>query len=196
MTIATRQWLFNGFKVSVYTLLVINIFLYLRHGTLNEALDSLGWVLLLGVFEWETRALAAPYVSGFEKAGLWALQIIGYGMAINAARVYFISAEWLDFANAVLWLLVCATIFYDVFVPGEFGTHEWRIRNAVKIGLYVALGGIAVWWGLTSDWLDFYDALLWILCFFVIELNIFKHEVELEHAHHPDETSGAAQPQD
>ena len=40
MTIATRQWLFNAFKVSVYTLLVINIFLYLRHGTLNEALDK------------------------------------------------------------------------------------------------------------------------------------------------------------
>ena len=38
MTIATRQWLFTGFKVSVYTLLVINIFLYLRHGTLNEAM--------------------------------------------------------------------------------------------------------------------------------------------------------------
>lgn len=190
MTIATRQWLFNAFKVSVYTLLVINIFLYLRHGTLNEALDSLGWVLLLGVFEWETRALAAPYVSGFEKAGLWLLQIIGYGMAINAARVYFISAEWLDFTNAVLWLLVCATIIYDVFVPGEFGTHEWRVRNAVKIGLYIALGGIALWWGLTGDWLDFYDALLWILCFFVIELNIFKHEVALEQAHHPGTAKG------
>ena len=185
MTVATRQRLFNAFKVSVYTLLVINIFLYLRHGTLNEALDSLGWVLLLGVFEWETRALTEPYVNGREKLVLWLLQIIGYGLAINAAWVYFISEEWLDFANAAIWLLVCATIIYDVFAPGEFGTHEWRARNAVKIGLYAALVVIALWWGFTSDWLDFYDAMLWILCFFVIELNIFKHEVEVEHAHHP-----------
>jgi len=185
VTVATRRWLFNGFKFTVYSLLIINIFVYLRHGTLNEALDSLGWVLLLGVFEWETRALTEPYVNGREKAVLMLLQLIGYGLAINAARVYFVSEEWLDFANAAIWLLVCATIIYDVFAPGEFGTHEWRIRNGVKIGLYAALVVIALWWGFTSDWLDFYDAMLWILCFFVIELNIFKHEVEVEHAHHP-----------
>jgi hypothetical protein len=44
--------LFNAFKLVLYALLTLNMGLFLRHGTLNEALDSLGWVLLLVVFDW------------------------------------------------------------------------------------------------------------------------------------------------
>jgi len=172
--------LFSTFKFVLYALLIINIGMFLRHGTLNEALDSFGWVLLLGAFEWETRGLGEEYLRQWEKIVIWILQLVGYGLAINAARVYFNNGEWLDFANAALWLLVCCTIVYDVFVPGEFGSLEWKIRNAFKIFLYVAILAIAVYWGITSDWLDFYDASLWILCFFMIELNIFKHETELD----------------
>jgi hypothetical protein len=168
--------LFSAIKYILYALLAFNIWLYVQHGTLNEALDSFGWVLLLIVFEWETRALDQDYLNAWEKAAIWALQLIGYGLAINATRIYFQSAEWADFTNAVLWLLVCATIIYDVFVPGDFGSTEWRFRNAIKVGLYAALVAVAIYWGITGDWLDFYDAMLWILCFFMVELNIFKYE--------------------
>jgi hypothetical protein len=178
MFISMHPHLFNAFKLVLYALLTINIGLFLRHGTLNEALDSLGWVLLLIVFEWETRTLDQEYLGLWEKIAIWVLQLVGYGLAINAARVYLISGEWLDFANATIWLLVCCTIVYDVFVPGEFGSLEWKIRNAFKISFYVALLVIAVYWGISSDWLDFYDASLWILCFFMVELNIFKYETE------------------
>ncbi len=178
--------LFSAIKYILYALLAFNIWLYVQHGTLNEALDSFGWILLLIVFEWETRALDQDYLNAWEKIAIWALQLIGYGLAINATRIYFQSAEWADFTNAVLWLLVCATIIYDVFVPGDFGSTEWRFRNAIKVGLYAALVAVAIYWGITGDWLDFYDAMLWILCFFMVELNIFKHE----EAHDP--TPGGA----
>lgn len=191
MWLSLHPLLFTAFKYVLYTLLTINIGLFLRHGTLNEALDSLGWVLLLGVFEWETRALGEEYLSRREKIVIWVLQLVGYGLAINAARVYFSIGEWVDFANAALWLLVCCTIVYDVFVPGEFGSLEWEIRNGFKILLYIAILAIALYWGITSDWLDFYDALLWILCFFMIELNIFKHETEVDElAEHTVTTQG------
>lgn len=191
MWLSLHPQLFTAFKYVLYTLLTINIGLFLRHGTLNEALDSLGWVLLLGVFEWETRALGEEYLSRREKIVIWVLQLVGYGLAINAARVYFSIGEWVDFANAALWLLVCCTIVYDVFVPGEFGSLEWEIRNGFKILLYIAILAIALYWGITSDWLDFYDALLWILCFFMIELNIFKHETEVDElAEHTVTTQG------
>jgi hypothetical protein len=180
MWLRSHPRLFNAFKLVLYTLLIVNIGMFLRHGTLNEALDSLGWVLLLGVFEWETRSLGEEYLSRREKILIWVFQLVGYGLALNAARVYFNTAEWVDFSNATLWLLVCCTVVYDVFVPGEFGSLEWKIRNGFKIFLYVAILAIAVYWGITSDWLDFYDASLWILCFFMIEMNIFKHETELD----------------
>jgi len=53
-----------------------------------------------------------------------------------------------------------------------------HLFNAFKISFYIALLVIAVYWGISSDWLDFYDASLWILCFFMVELNIFKYETE------------------
>jgi len=178
MWLRSHPRLFNTFKLVLYALLTVNIGLFLRHGTLNEALDSLGWVLLLVVFEWETRTLDQEYLGLWEKTVIWVLQLVGYGLAINAARVYLVTEEWVDFANATLWLLVCCTIVYDVFVPGEFGSQEWKLRNRCKIFLYVCLLVIAVYWGVTSDWLDFYDASLWILCFFMVEMNIFKYESE------------------
>jgi len=192
MWLSSRPRLFNTFKLVLYALLTINIGLFLRDGTLNEALDSLGWVLLLVVFEWETRTLDQEYLGLWEKIMIWLLQLIGYGLAINAARVYLITDEWVDFANATIWLLVCCTIVYDVFVPGEFGSLEWKIRNGCKILLYVGLLVIAVYWGVTSDWLDFYDASLWILCFFMVEMNIFKYESETDElASFPPTVQGA-----
>ena len=49
---------FRAFKWSVYGLLALNLGLFLLFETLVEALDSLGWLVLLGVLEWETSTLA------------------------------------------------------------------------------------------------------------------------------------------
>ena len=149
------------------------------------------WVLSFRfVYGLRTVMPVAIGLSGYPPGRYLFLNGIGaaiWAAALGAAAYHF---------GAVLEGMLGSVKKYELWVLGALlvlGLGLWlrrRIRNAVKIGLYVALGGIAVWWGLTSDWLDFYDALLWILCFFVIELNIFKHEVELEHAHHPGGAGG------
>ena len=58
-----------------------------------------------------------------------------------------------------------------------FSVHP-HLFNVFKISFYVALLVIAGYCGISSDWLDFYDASLWILCFLMVELNIFKYETE------------------
>lgn len=174
------------FKYVVYSLLVLNIVLFLIFGGLHEAIDSLGWMLLLGSFEYETSALDEDYSSPVERYVLWALQITGYALAIFATGSYWQEEQWPDFINAVAWLCVCAAIAYDVHAPGEYGGLEWHIRNIVKGGLYAILLGVAIWWaydGLIVEHsahglLELYDALLWIVCFGVIELNIFANEGE------------------
>lgn len=48
------------------------------------------------------------------------------------------------------------------------------------------LFAVALWWAYDGLWverdahalLEFYDAVLWILCFAVIELNVFAYETE------------------
>lgn len=175
---------FKFFKYSVYALLTFNILLFLIHGTAYEALDSLGWVILLGTFESESTSLDEVYASKTEKWTLFAFQCIGYGLAIYATWQYFLGGEWVDLLNAVTWLAVCAVRAYDVYSPGDYHGWEWKIRNAVKGGLYAILVGVALWWGWEglqeeaslTGLLDFYDASLWIACFAVIELNVFDYE--------------------
>lgn len=175
---------FNTFKYSVYALLTFNILLFLLHGTLHEAVDSFGWVILLGTFEYESTSLDEVYSSALEKWTLFAFQCLGYGLAIYATSQYYFEGEWVDLLNSVTWLAVCAILAYDVYSPGDFQASEWRIRNLIKSVLYATLVGVAVWWGYEGlkeeaylrGLLDFYDAALWIACFAVIELNVFNYE--------------------
>lgn len=177
---------FRIFKYTVYSLLAINILLFLIHGAPHEALDSLGWVLLLATFEYETAALDEDYASPLERYALRAAQILGYGLAVYATWNYWVGGDWADLVNAVTWLIVCAVLAYDVYAPGEYGDGEWRWRNMLKGGLYAILFAVAVYWAYDGvivnrdahGLLEFYDAVLWILCFAVIELNIFAYETE------------------
>ncbi len=170
------KMIFRCGKYLIFTALIIDMLIYLWGSTLNEALDSVGWLLLLGTFEYESTSLQEDYASPWEKYALMAVQTLGYGITLKVTITYGLTHEWLDLANSILWLLVCATIAYDIYAPGEFGGAEWRVRNATKMGLYMALVACAVTWGVEQQWLDFFDACLWILCFAVVELNIFEFE--------------------
>jgi hypothetical protein len=126
--------------------------------------------------EYETRALDQDYASSGERSLLIGLQAFAYAIIIKAWATYFSLGEWLDFINATTWLAVCAVLIYDVYAPGEFNSKEWSIRSYLKFGLYAILIACAIYWGATGEVLDFYDAFLWILAFFVIELNVFGYE--------------------
>lgn len=168
--------IFHFGKYTIFGVLVIDMLIYLWGSTLNEALDSVGWLLLLGTFEYESASLEHDYDSPWEKYALMAMQTLGYGITLKVTITYGLHHEWLDLANSFLWLMVCATIAYDIYAPGEFGSGEWRLRNAIKMALYMALVACAVTWGVEGEWLDFFDACLWIVCFAVVELNIFEFE--------------------
>jgi hypothetical protein len=167
---------FKTAKYTIFGLLVVDMLVYLWGSTLNEALDSVGWLFLLGAFEYESTSLHENYASTWEKYLLMAVQTVGYGITLKVTITYGVTHEWLDLANSILWLLVCASIAYDIYAPGDYEGAEWRVRNALKMTLYMALVAIAITWGVEGAWLDFYDAALWILCFAVVELNIFEFE--------------------
>lgn len=167
---------FLAFKWSIFGLLFINVFFYFTTAEFFEALDSIGWLMLLAIFEYESTTLDKPYNNRVEKFVIWAVQILAYGLIFFSLYMYVTQGMWLYAANASLWVLVTAALLYDMYVPGEFGKTEWRIRNGIKISLYGALCVVAVLWGLNGDVFNFYDAFLWILCFFVVELNVLNFE--------------------
>lgn len=172
----TRTGQFILFKYMIYALLAFNIYLFAMNGTFTETIDTAAWVIILGLFEWETRHLKEEHWSIFEKGVITLLSVFGYSVIVYSCYSYFIETEWLDFANALTWILVVLVLQYDIYFPGHYGKSEWTARNILKFGLYGALFVFAVMWGLEGEALDFYDAFLWILSFFVIEMNIFNFE--------------------
>lgn len=169
------------FKYTVYALLVFNVWLLMRAAGDDafvpyKAVDQVGWLLILGVFEWETRA---PVADGGRRRLLgWPIgfELTGYAFALFALFNYWRDAIWLDVANAIVWLAISAMIWLDILRPVAAGTSVHRRRNVVKAALYAATFVCAVLWGIEGAALDFYDAVLWILCFFAIEMNLLRIE--------------------
>ena len=166
---------FRAFKWSVYGLLALNTVLFLLYETLVEGLDSLGWLVLLGVLERETSTLGRPR-SARETAALWIAQGAGYAVVVLAWAGYAREGMWLDFANASLWLGVVLILAVDVRSPPD-AAHQraHRARQALRGVLYAGLVALALWWAATGELLNGFDAALWLLCFFAIEGNILRY---------------------
>lgn len=172
----TRTGQFILFKYTIYALLAINIYLFSVNGTFTETIDTAAWVVILALFEWETISLKEEYSGILEKILITLLTLAGYGVIFFSAYSYYQESEWLDLVNSITWILVILVLQYDVYFPGHYGQNEWTARNSIKIALYAALFVFAIIWGIQGEALDFYDSFLWILSFFVIEMNVFNFE--------------------
>jgi hypothetical protein len=53
-----------------------------------------------------------------------------------------------------------------------------HISTVSKFVLYTILFVAAVYWGIYGDFIDFWDAFLWLLAFFFIEMNVVEWRKE------------------
>ena len=91
---------------------------------------------------------------------------------------------WLDVLEAVIWLLIVALIEITIRLQ-EQGVSSGRTiatLNYLKIACYSALMAMAIHWGLTDLFLNFWDETLWIGGFAVIEMNMSDWRGEMEEA--------------
>ena len=181
-------------KTGFFLLLSVDVGLYLRYGTANEALEQVAWLILLATFLYDSLDLDLAYASRFEQFGIHAAQTVGYGLAVYTCWGYWTAGDMSSFVNSAAWLAICALLAYDVYAPGEYGGLEWRARNVAKVLLYtvvVGLVGLWGWQGVTEGDADSlvsaYDAALWIGCFAIVELRVFDFEMKEEAglAQHP-----------
>lgn len=87
--------------------------------------------------------------------------------------------QWLtivDVINSITWILVVLVLEVDVRLQRHNRFHGTIVivSKRVKIVLYSILFGAATYWGFLGDLLDFWDAFMWLLAFFFIEMNIFN----------------------
>lgn len=83
---------------------------------------------------------------------------------------------WVDVINAIVWLLVVMVLEIDIRLQEANkleGMILW-ISSASKIIMYILLLIMAIYWGVKSDFVDFWDAFLWLVAFAFIEMNVFE----------------------
>jgi len=87
---------------------------------------------------------------------------------------------WVDVINSAVWLLVVLVLEIDVRLQdhGRFQGNALLFSNAAKVVLYTLLLLAAIYWGIKGDFVDFWDAFLWLVAFVFIELNIFEWRQE------------------
>lgn len=94
--------------------------------------------------------------------------------------------------NAGTWILVVLVLWVDVYLQlrGRLTDRLYRINAYIKVALYLILVAAAVIWGIYGNFMDFWDAFIWIAAFFFIELNLLQWHEETEAQ--VEEISGAA----
>lgn len=168
---------FEVFKWIVYALLAVDVALYARYGRLTELIDTAAWLVLLLLFEWETGGWRLPSRWLPLLHGVRALAAVAIVVAVIG---YALERVWLDFANEMVWLGVIALLELELRLPAS-AVRLHRLRRLVAAALYLALVGFLLTWaamGFSDEdpqaaWLDTWDALLWLVAFVVIELNVF-----------------------
>lgn len=87
---------------------------------------------------------------------------------------------WTDVINACAWLLVVGILAFEVWLQlrHELSDRTMRYTQWVKGVLYFTLFLCAIYWGISGSFLDFWDAFLWLVAFFFIEMNLFQWQAE------------------
>ena len=98
--------------------------------------------------------------------------------------IEIIRLAWVDVINSAVWLLVVLVLEIDVGLQerNRLEGMALRLSNLSKYFLYSILLLAAIYWGIKGDFVDFWDAFLWLVAFVFIELNVFEWRQETEEA--------------
>jgi hypothetical protein len=98
------------------------------------------------------------------------------------ADIHFLAL--VDVVNAGVWLLVVLLLEIDVRLQerNRFEGIALYVSTVAKFILYSILALAVVAWMLTGDFVDWWDAFLWLVAFVFIELNVveWRHESQEE----------------
>jgi len=134
------------------------------------------WSLLVGIDEYVP--LDAANCAGLAEP---VMRLSGFNIVAGADALR--SAQWLawtDVLNAGAWILVVIVLEIEVRLQlrGDLSDRFMNSNRYLKFVLYFLLFAAASYWGVAGDFLDFWDAALWLFAFIFIELNVFEWQYE------------------
>lgn len=141
------------------------------------ALAGQGWSILLNLDDFAVLDVSNCAALGAEVYQLTDFsQVLASADSIEAARWL----AWTDVVNAGVWILVVVVLEVEVRLQlrGGLTAAALALNKLIKFGLYGLLFAAAAYWGFAGDFLDFWDAALWLFAFIFIELNVFEWQFE------------------
>lgn len=87
---------------------------------------------------------------------------------------------WVDVFNSGVWLGVVALLEVDVRLQekNRLNGVVLQVSTALKLAFYTILFCTAVYWGVKGTFVEFWDAFLWLVAFFFIEMNVVEWRQE------------------
>ncbi len=94
---------------------------------------------------------------------------------------------WVDVINSGVWILIVVNLEFDVRMQerDRLQGRALGVSNALKFVFYSTLVVAAIYWGIKGDFVDFWDAFLWLLAFFFIEMNVVEWRQEADSERQP-----------
>jgi len=157
-------------QAAIFALLACNTSYYIIAGRFSEALESVAWYALLILFLLETtrgrRLLATRVLAAVHGMRLLATLAIAF-----SAVLYVRENEWLDATNLFLWVAVVALLEIEIRQTAAVVVHRQAFTMTAAL-LYAALGILVVIWLAHGEWMDAWDAALWLAAFGVLEMDL------------------------
>lgn len=167
-------WAFTGYYAELQTLYQV------AAAGVDQACELVGqgYSLLVDLDEYVPLDADSCVGVGTELSRIAGFGIVVDGQTLQAARWL----AWTDVINAGDWILICVLLEIEVRLQlrGALSDTLLKFNKFVKFALYGVLFAAAGYWGVAGDFLDFWDAALWLFAFVFIELNVFRWQRETQ----------------
>ena len=181
------KWTIHGVRAACYVVIVYAVYgysvkcfdLYQFFALPAEDLCSLpgySFMTTLDEFTKVSHSNCEKLSQSTELLGIDAATVVTDVSTLSAV----IRLAWSDIINSVTWVLVVLMLEVDVRLQlkGQLQGSMLTFSKLFKSLLYAILLCAAVYWGIAGDFVDFWDAFLWIVAFIFIEKNLFDWNAE------------------
>jgi len=190
----TVTWLLRLFRALCYTAIVYAFYGYVANLIFTYAavplpgIDDLCTLVTDGWFWTETldqyAALSTSNCGAVTSASEFQ-RFPGMDAAVDHATLTKVRGlAWIDAVNGAVWILVVVLLEIDVWLQkhGRYEGFAFRASYALKAMLYGTLACAVLFWMWQGEFKDWWDALLWLVAFVFIELNVFQWHEESSRA--------------
>lgn len=178
------KWLLSGIRAVCYFFITYSFYGYIvKYGVVTNlagfdsadvcSLVGMGYTHLVSLDDYvPLGAEICAQMQGQVVQQIVGTKILGTPDQMGLAK----SLALTDVINAATWLIIVVVLEVEVWLQLKNRLSDRLLKASVfvKTILYLILLACAIYWGIDGDFLDFWDAFLWLVAFVFIELNIFQ----------------------